>query len=164
MKKRLKEVLWGSVSSLVSAIIISVFFAIWNDNQGYNLTGIWSAKKHIQETSVKREKELIVGYDIFLTEFKQKMIMNAEKRYEIFDGNKTTYSGKDRTRLKCKGEKVFNFFSANHIVFNCIEKGIRRDTITILDLTVKSENELFGTFSSSAADEKGMIYLFKEIF
>ncbi len=161
MKNRLKEIMWGTVSSLVSAIIISIFFALWSDHQGYNLTGTWSATKHIKETSLKRDKELVVGYYIFLTEFQQRMIMNAEKRYETLDGQKTVYSVKDRTRLKCKGEKVFNFFSANHIIFNCIEKGLLRDTITIFDLTVKSENKLVGTFTSSAADEKGMMYLEK---
>ena len=161
MKLKINEMIWGTINSLISAIIITIFFAIWNDNQGYNVTGTWNAEKVIEESSVKREKKLVVGYYIFMTEFQQKMIMNAEKRYETLDENKTIYHVQDRTQLKCKGEKVFNFFSANRIVFNCIEKGKLRESITIFDLTVKSEDELVGRFTSSAADEKGSIHFYK---
>ena len=159
--ERVYEILWSALNALISSMIIAILFGIWNDHQGYNLTGTWNGEKLVKETSLSTHQNMTVGYYIFLAEFKQKIIMNAEKRYDVVDSNKSIYKAENRTQLACEGEKSFNFFSTNKIVFNCFEEGRKRDTITIFDLIVKSENELVGTFSSSAADEKGTVRFIK---
>jgi hypothetical protein len=156
----MKDILKNIFASIISAILITIIFTSWSDSEfkEYNLTGKWNLKTVTNNANLDAYKNMELFYYVHIIQSNNEIMMTAEKVKEnSVRGGTIEYSGKNRTLLQCKGVKTYNYFSKNKLVLNCEETGKERKSTMILDLDIKLNNKISGTFLSSASDSDGTI-------
>ena len=158
----MNDIVKNIFASIISAILITVIFALWSDFKfrEYDLTGHWTLKTITKITSLEAYKNMELNYYVLIAQADNEIILKAEKIKEKTTNHRVKkYNGKNRTFLECTGRKKYNYFSKNKLVLNCNEIGKKRKSTMILDLKINNRNELIGNFISSVADSKGTIKL-----
>jgi bisphosphoglycerate-dependent phosphoglycerate mutase len=148
------------LASIISAIIIAFIFAVWSDSE-IDLTGKWTLETTTKDAIKESFKNMKLTYESHLIELNEEIIFNSEKTKEKSVNGEIEYHGKERTYLKCTGEKKYKFFSKNKLIFHCEETGKERKSITILDLTIESKDKITGTFQSTISDSSGDVEIIR---
>ena len=156
----MKDIIKNIAASIISAILITVIFALWSDSKlkEYDLTGHWTLKATTQKTSLKAFENMELFYYVQIIQSSDNIVLRAEKiKEKTIVGGIKEYYGKNRTYVKCEGRKKYNYFSKNKLVLNCEEVGKIRKSTIILDLKINTENKIIGSFISSVANSSGVI-------
>ena len=99
-------------SSVVSAILIALIFALWSDSElkEYDLTGNWLLITTTKKSNLRRYKNMELYYDVKILQFSDSIILKAEKiKGKIPNNGVEEYKGKARTLIECKGKKNITF-------------------------------------------------------
>jgi hypothetical protein len=143
-------------------LLTIILFALDEYIFNINITGEWNVKEILVETSGP-----YIGYHLFYT------FHLLQKGYEIVgcgekirqtesDGKLITFERNKRVRLEVEGYLKRGYLSRTKIYLLIYEHGRRRDTSSIITLSMKEASSFKGNFSSTAADAKGMIEFTKK--
>jgi len=155
----MSDILKSIIGSIVSALIIALALGVWNDYyfKKDNLTGYWKVSFVTTESSYKNYIGLKTYYDFILNQDGRRIVGTGEKVSEDSVNGIIEYKNGKRTHLNLTVGINYKVFSASTIDLIYKEKGRKRDSSTVLNLTIESPNKIRGSFISTIASSKGTV-------
>jgi hypothetical protein len=126
-----------------------------------NLTGEWTTRINIVQTSYSPFKNLIIEYKIHLIQKGYELSGSGEKIKDIKpDGTETVFTREKRVLMDVDGYYERKYFSKDKVYLNIDEEGRKRETRATYFLIFHKQN-MQGTFISTAGDARGTITMIK---
>ncbi|MFT6915496.1 MAG: hypothetical protein ACJAWL_001805 [Motiliproteus sp.] len=147
------------IGSLLSAILITLLFSLWNDYvyKKDQLTGYWEVEYETLESSYIKYQGLKMYYELILGQKGSLLQGTGEKVSEDSSNGIIEYDADKRAHIEFEGFLTYRFFSKNTVDITYKENGRKRPSSTILNLVVESNDKMSGTFISSIASSKGSV-------
>lgn len=146
------------IKAVMSGVILAFMFFIWNDffYRTDNLAGAWQFSATIDSTTYRPFEGMRLYWRVILVQEGDVLTGTGEKISEFTAaGGEFEYEPKDRTRIDIVGTIRYKFFSPNEVQLHYKEHGAVRESSTFLELQIISENQLLGSFHSTAANSRG---------
>jgi hypothetical protein len=138
----------GWISGLVG--IIAGIIAIWQyieSKSVQNVSGSWTIRTKVLNSSLKRYHGLTLGYKVFVHQDGMNLTCSGEKCWE----NEGEIPFSRRTPIELQGT-----IDGGTLKLRVIEKGQRRPTTGFITCSFSSaDNKFIGTFESTAANSSG---------
>jgi len=149
--------------TVVGGILVYFIVGLWEykvDNSF--LSGHWIAEFKTINTDYKPYKNMVVKWDLVLVQTENVLKGSGEKFYERSSKGVVEYTPDNRIYAEIEGVLSFSLFGKNKLTLKMQESGQKRTCNTITKLKIKSNNHLFGTFSTTAASSKGYVKITKK--
>ena len=149
----------SAIENCISAAAISVFFFLWSDyvDKQPNLNGSWYFTTTTIDSSYSKYKGLKVTYQVNLLQDELHITGYGEKISEELNGVTKNYYGKDRVQIEVTANINHHYLSRDTLALAYLETGTARKSSTFMKLVRYSDDEISGSFSSTAADTKGTV-------
>lgn len=118
---------------------------------------MWKAEFQTQNSEFDRYEGMKTNYTLLLQQEGQVLRGVTEKVSEEIEGETKSYQPYDRVHGQASGTIAYRVFSNSTIDLVILENGRVRESSSILNLEVVSQDRLEGTFTSTAADSKGTV-------
>jgi hypothetical protein len=152
---------WSDViATVVGGMILTfLFFLLREKLFGYkDLDGSWVYDQTTHTSEYNPYKGMKVRFLVLMARDGSRVYGSAEKIYEITsDGTEREYIGKNRIRAELSGHIEKRYFSRDRISIHIVENGERRESSTFHILECKNKNLLEGRFSSTIANQIGVV-------
>lgn len=149
--------------SLLATVIgggVLAFLFFWLREKVFPLpkvTGRWFFEMHTINSAYNPYKGMVLRYMAILWREGNRIEGTVEKIYENSSTGEREYVAKNRTRGVIEGFVQKNYFSKDRVVLHVVENGHGRESTNLYDLTVSSDNEMTGSFSSMVANQDGEV-------
>ena len=152
--------LLGSVGqSVLSGVVLAILFfvsrEIWFPLP--DVAGRWTVETHTTKTDYVPYQDMTVTYVAILWREGANVKGTIEKVSEVTQTGTTTYTGDQRTRGVIEGHIDKLYLSGDRIALHVIEEGSTRQSSSFHALAIEEEDQLTGTFVSTAADSEGTV-------
>ncbi|WP_158268106.1 hypothetical protein [Limnohabitans sp. Jir61] len=151
----------GLAANIAGGVALSILFFVLREHifTMPNLVGVWECKHVVATTDYRPYTGMIVWYRIVLWQDNERIFGTGEKDREDSSTGVRTYTGKGRIFIEITGKIEKRITSSDRIHLHWKEDGERRQSTTLDQLRVsgsKNNGNLFGSFSSTAANSKGV--------
>ena len=155
----MSDIIKNIIGSLFSAFIIALVLGVWNDYyfKKENITGYWKVSFVTTESSYNKYIGLKTYYDFILNQNGRTIIGTGEKISEDSVNGIIEYENGKRAHLNLTAGINYKVFSASTIDLIYKENGRKRESSTVLKLTIESSNKITGSFISTIASSKGTV-------
>lgn len=158
------ELLINTLATIIGGLIFTLCLFLLNEYvfPKNNLTGEWKTSITTEKTSYKPFENLTVEYKIHLIQKGYALTGSGEKIKDIkADGTETVFLRENRVLIEVDGYYERKYFKKSKVYLNITEDGRKRETRATYFLTLNDDNNLTGTFISTAADASGQINMKK---
>jgi hypothetical protein len=158
------ELLINTVATIIGGLILTLFLFLLNEYvfPKNNLTGEWKTSIKTEKTSYKPFENLTVEYKIHLIQKGYELNGSGEKIKDIKpDGTETVFLRENRVLIDIDGYYERKYFKKSKVYLNITEDGRKRETRATYFLTLNDDNNLKGSYISTAADASGQIIMEK---
>lgn len=155
----IKEIFTGTLSTVIKTLVLSLLFFFVSDYifATPNLNGKWVFTTEVEKTSLSKYMGMELTYHVLLRQEGLKIIGTGEKVKEKLGEAITTYTGKDRINITIAGYIQKKYLSKDKIVIHYAEHGLLRTSSTLHYLEITGDDNMFGTYESTVADQSGTV-------
>lgn len=151
--------LYSLFATVIGGGVLAVFF-FWFREKSFPLpkvTGRWFFEMRTVNSAYNPYKGMILRYVAMLWREGNRIEGTVEKIYENSSTGERDYEAKNRTRGVVEGFVKKNYFSKDRVVLHVIEDGHGRESTNFYDLTVNTDEQMVGSFSSMVANQDGEV-------
>jgi len=148
------------VATVLGGAILAFFFFLLREKvfPFMDLDGSWVYEQTTMTSEYNPYINMTVTFLVLLARDGNRIYGSAEKIHEkTADGNKREYVGKNRTRAKITGHIEKQYFANDRISIHIIEDGEMRESSTFHILECMKNGQLEGRFSSTIANQIGVV-------
>ena len=148
------------LATIIGGGLLTFIFFILRERvyKTIELDGSWTYDQKTILSAYNPYKDMTVRFLILLSRDGNTIYGSAEKIYEkTADGTERTYEGKHRTLAKINGHIEKRYLSKDRICIHINEFGEVRESTSFQILESLDENTLSGRFSSTIANQQGLV-------
>jgi len=149
--------LYSFLATVSGGVFLTLLF-FWLKEKCFPLpvvTGRWYFEVRTVNTTYNPYRGMVLRYVAMLWREGNCIKGTVEKIYENSSTGERKYVGTNRTRGIAEGFVEKNYFSKDQVVLHVVEDGHGRESTNLYDLTVISDENMTGKFSSMVADQDG---------
>lgn len=128
------------------------------------VVGRWFFEVHTIDSTYNPYKGMKLRYIAMLWREGNRIEGTIEKIHEKSSTGERDYDGRNRTRGEVKGFIEKNYFSKDRVVLHIVEDGHGRESTSLYELVVYSDDKMEGTFSSMVASSSGTVTWQRDVF
>lgn len=122
-----------------------------------NITGVWIIKTEILESSFNPYLHLRNEYHLNLLQKGNELIGTGEKLKDISNKREIRFAHSKRPTISIEGYYDRKYLGKSKLYLQVLEQGSSRETRAMYILKFEKVDRLEGTFSSTAADSRGIV-------
>lgn len=148
------------VATVIGGVILAFLFFLFREKvfRLMDLDGSWVYEQTTKTSDFNPYIDMTVRFLVLLARDGNKIFGSAEKVYErTANGNEINYVGEDRTRAEITGYIEKRYFSNDRISIHIVEAGKKRESSTFHILECMKGGQLNGRFSSTIANQIGIV-------
>lgn len=149
--------LYSFLATVVGGGILAFLF-FWLRERIFPLpevTGRWFFEVRTINSAYNPYKGMNLRYVAMIWREGSRIEGTVEKIYENSSTGERNYEEKNRTRGVVQGFVQKNYFSKDRVVLHVVEDGHGRESTNFYDLTINSDGDMAGDFSSMVANQDG---------
>lgn len=160
-----KNVCENLIGGLIAAIVFAfVLFAVNEFVYRIDISGEWTVMEKFDSVNYAKYQDYQVFYTFHLLQRGNEVLGFGEKVKQIESPNITTnFVPENRTRVEVTGYVRKGYLRDTTLNILIYEKGRIRDSTTLYFLKFTNDKQLEGTFTSTAANAKGPITMYKAV-